>query len=1406
MTTLPERIGKYYVLERHGRTPLWESFKVKTVGIAGFEKVQALKRYSVELSLDPGFMRAFADRTRRAVALNHRAAVPVFDFGSVDDALFVATEFVHGMELRAVLAAARAGGGSLPVGLSCQILSELASVLDHAHRRELSGGPPTGIVHGDVRTAGVVISHDGFVKLGDFGAALAVAEATTFAASRPPVPRARHRAPELSDGADATPAADVFALALVAWEVLTGLPLHDGADATSLVDELARNGPPNLARLCAEVPTAVTDLVRAALALAPERRPAAAELANVFETVARKHAEAASSRAVAAKMASLFPSASFADTIDDEPPTSPEGSAHTLNETAPLGEQRRVVFVACRLGEGHADREAPSETFRRDRRLVADLAYKHGAVVEAEGVEWLHATFGVEFAGEDDLLQASRFALDAIEALREASATATPLRIGMQSGIIARATDDGATAPHGLRALGDARATTRALANAARAGRPLFGGQPGRHAAAHFEFRVREEPVDLRGRSLSTRELVGPRTVPAGPISTLPDVGPFIGRDDDLLALQAAWNQARHANARIVVCVVGAAGIGKTRLVAEFSSAIAHDQPVCVRVAAMPGDDDNPCAVIAAIFHAAVGLPPSRGAAARALLRSRLGRMLAAAELPQRELDGTLAAVELATALRDGLAPEREPQPEQLRAQLITAVGAVRSLAPAGRPRLTVLEDLQWADGTSRGLLGGLLDAEAPGAELVIVTVRPGPDGELPDLGARIATVIRLNELRAEDRRALARVRLGPDCADDAVALVEQRGGGNPLFIEELALAVTQRGAGGGGGLPDGLRGVVMARVEQLPRNAKAVLQHAAVLGSRFSAVILEAIVGRSVVRALTLLEERDLVVRVPEAASAVGVIAEHANSHAFRHGLLQEYVYESLSAAARGRAHREVGLVLADRYEAGRGESPAMIARHLELGGERARAAGYHLRGGRIALAASDSRRAEQGFTRALAHEEHLDPEAVREATSGRAEARFHLGEHEGQREDLDRLELLCTHSPPDLAAALNRQASRLMRLGEYGAAATMTERAERAAQAGGADRALGEAWLIRGEAFERISDFDRALHAVTHALEIFRRIDAAPEETRALVGLGRIHLLASRYEAALTYYLPALERAERTQDSWAERLVCNNVAVLHLCLSNYPRAMAHARRAHEICRRLADRPREGDNASVIGNVFLLVGRLDEAREWSRQGLEIHAQTGSRWSRADALVYGGATELLLGESEVALAMLNESIALADEIGARYVKANALNQRALVWLGRGTPRDLAAAERDASSAAECGRDAALHGCVIQGLSRTALARLRAGAPEQALAPSSEAIARLDELGHIEWSEEEIHLTHSRVLRALGDPSADDSLQRAHYGLNQKLQRLDRPEWRESFASLALHCEIRDEFVLTRTTE
>jgi tetratricopeptide (TPR) repeat protein len=514
----------------------------------------------------------------------------------------------------------------------------------------------------------------------------------------------------------------------------------------------------------------------------------------------------------------------------------------------------------------------------------------------------------------------------------------------------------------------------------------------------------------------------------------------------------------------------------------------------------------------------------------------------------------------------------------------------------------------------------------------------------------------------------------------------------------------------------------------------------------------------------------------------------------------VREVVYDSLSARAQRDSHAQIGRLLASRFFAGREEPPAVIAEHLERGGEPAGAAAFWLRAGRLALTASDTIAAVNCFTRTLGLERELGaaPPTMtsrarrREALAGREEAHRLQGDLQSDAGDLDELQRLCEGEPARLADVALRRAQRMLRWGDYANASVATVVAEDHATAAADDRLRGEALRIRSEILERLGRYDEALVVVTQARELFHRIGALTDEMAAMIGRGRIHLMRANYPAARDAYKPVMSLIDKTGDPWLERIVTNHVAVIEMCLGNFTTAMTSALRSLDLCQRYGDRGREGDALSVAGIIQLEVGLYDAAATTFASALQLLSSTQARWSRTDCLIYAGTCDLRRNGSHGML-MLDEALAEARRLGARYLEANALVARAGAQLRRGA---FAAAIDDAAEGTAVALQATLTGYAIQGTARHALAMCRLGnrLPE-AVELATRAIAMLDQQKVLEGSEEEVYAACHAVFVAAGDRERASIIkQRGYLSAKRKLDALIDPAWKAAYAAIP---EVRE---------
>ena len=162
---LQKSLERYDVLDRIAVGGMAEVFLAKASGAHGFEKTLAIKRILPELASDPEFAARFIAEAKVAVRLSHANVVQVFDFGRIGESLFIAMEYVDGLDLAALLKKYKDDGRHIPLPAALHIAIEIVRGLDFAHQH--------AVVHRDVSPSNILISRAGEVKLGDFGIAVA---------------------------------------------------------------------------------------------------------------------------------------------------------------------------------------------------------------------------------------------------------------------------------------------------------------------------------------------------------------------------------------------------------------------------------------------------------------------------------------------------------------------------------------------------------------------------------------------------------------------------------------------------------------------------------------------------------------------------------------------------------------------------------------------------------------------------------------------------------------------------------------------------------------------------------------------------------------------------------------------------------------------------------------------------------------------------------------------------------------------------------------------------------------------------------------------------------------------------------------------------------------------------------
>ena len=1222
------------------------------------------------------------DHEARALAgLSHPHVVRYITQGVTRDGEpYLVMEWLEGEDL-----AARLARGPLPVDEALELARGVASALGAAHAR--------GIVHRDIKPKNLFLVGGSIarVKVVDFGIARIATATRRLTRSGLVLGTPGYMAPEQArgDGQPVDARADVFSLGTVLFECLTGRPLFQASHIMALLAKLLLEEAPRLAEFLPDAPAALDALVARMLAKDPADRPE-------------------DGSALAHAIASLGPGGG------EERSPSPASSATALEGLTDV-EQRLVSVVAALpyVESAPVDPDAATlaqglstENFLSVRRELSAL----GARVD----ELANGAIVVTLMG----------AGEPIDRAARAARCALRLRALVSEMPVALATGRAEEASGRLPVGEVVERVTLLLEDEQK--RPDRPDGVRIDELTHTLLDARFDVVESGGRA----SLRGPREAEDAARTLLGKPSPFLGRELELRMLRALVDESFEEPSARAALLIGAAGMGKSRLLHEVVSRLREERPHAL-VAIGRGEsfgEGSAFSLLGSALRSAMSGAPGEG-------RERLTTFVQEYVDPsERERVAEFVGEMLGLPLPDEGNPRLKAargSPPIMADRIREAFVDLASAVVKKRPLVLVLEDLHWGDAASVRLVDAALGALRDQPFTVLAVGRP----EALDLFPRIFAERNLQSLRLHDlpRKAcerLVRHALG-DAGEAAVKEIVERAAGNAFFLEEIVRAVSD---GRGGSLPETVLGTVEARLSALDAPARRTLRAASIFGVSFWTNSVLSLLGDeedagAVAATLGALVEREIVVPRRESRFA------GEREYAFRHVLLREGAYAMLTERDRALGHRLAGAWLASRNE----PDPKILAEHFERGGEAASAAHFYGRAAEHALSAGDD-----------------------EATIALAERALGLGAGGDEAAGLYAI----------LTDAWNWS-------GDHARAYAAAERALERATPGSKSycRALGGAIstaLLAGKPEAR-PDLLREL------LRVEPEDDAIPALVWAFSVAIMPHLHAAQREAAERHLArmeeiaaPVLERDPEVS-AWVKMTRAFHVRYVQ----RDPFAALALDQAALVHLAVAGDRRYGPYVEMhVGVDWTLLGALETAEAALARAIAA-GEPGSTTSQA-ARIYLGRTLLQGGRIDEAERMVT---AVVEE--ARDERLAGLNARLALAEVRLSKGDLAGVGP--------ALDALVPGAKDLPFARMSLGALRAslrlaeGRADEALATAEEAIAESEQLGMYPLNHEQLLVTRAEALLALG--RADEARavsDAARADLLARAQRIGDEALRKSF--------------------
>ncbi len=897
-----------------------------------------------------------------------------------------------------------------------------------------------------------------------------------------------------------------------------------------------------------------------------------------------------------------------------------------------VGDQRRIatVLFADLVGFTALSEEMDPEQVKGlvDRcfeNLAQDIEAFGGRVDKVVG-DGIVALFGAPVAHEDDAERAVRAGLrmqQTIARLARQGGHPVQMRVGVNTGEVLVGT---VRAGREYTAMGDVVNTASRLQEAAEPGTVVVG--PETRAATRDSFEYADiDPVLAKGKRLPVHASIAVRAVaPPGQRLRL-SRAPMIGRETELALLAGVTETAIDRSRAALLIVHGEAGMGKSRLATEAARHASDELGAFVLEGrCVPYGEANVWWPVAEAIRGAAGLTPasSPSETSRALHKAATDALVESGRLD--ELDRVVAGLHHLLG-HDGAL--RGIDATRAREEAIRSVVALAEGFSQRKPVFVVLSDLHWADQEVLDLIDTLLVRLARRPFVLLATARRAlRERWTPSPVAANSVVLHLDPLDDEaSQRLLAHLADGALHPAMAAMLVE-RAGGNPFYLEELVSLVTEAGvrtvegllASEGGELPSTLRGLVAARLDALSPGDRKILDDAAVLGrrNRTAALVTMAQVKRGV--------DGEAARAHLESLAAREFLVFDGDLYTFRSEVIREVAYSTLTKADRARSHAGIARWIVDHEDHDREHIVDQIANHWAAAAELV---------------------AEIGSVSDVPDDVCAEAILWLHRASVRAEADVHPATVESLT---TRALGLMGDEHPLRAEVLRLRARARVDRYDIDPALVDAEASEALATAAGDDRALGDALLVKGDALQHRGAFAEALAALTRAQAHFAAVDhrAGCAEAERLQGM--VHLFGGDFVAADDSLRRALDLFEQVGDQRGMAWALQNLSWSAYIAGRVDEAEQRVTAAMATFEELGDPGGLTWSRGLLAWVRFHQGRNDEALELATAVGDDARQRGERWGEAMMRVLSASISLWCGRTDDAVESAREAVALFEEI------------------------------------------------------------------------------------------------------------------------------------------------------------
>ena len=893
------------------------------------------------------------------------------------------------------------------------------------------------------------------------------------------------------------------------------------------------------------------------------------------------------------------------------------------------GERRQATVLFSDLSgytalAEYLDPEELDELVGRIKARAAQIVERHGGIVNQFRGDEVFALFGIPLTHDDDPVRAVR-AARALHAMVRAISpdieqrTGSPLRFhsSVSSGLVV--TNERDLRDGTVSVTGDAVNIGARLVALARPDEILLNAETHQQIDDFFETRPLE-PMALKGKTAS---IVPYRVEKETPTQSRFEAAErrglsrFAGREADLALLHKCLEKAIGGDGQFVT-VVGDPGVGKSRLVFEFRHSLDRTAVTVLQGRCQSFGMATP--YLPFIDALRRGLQLREGETGVVLHAKVVANVLAVDRTLEQYLPHYLHLLSIPSSthrLPEGL------QGVELRRALEEALVTLIASNSQHRPILWIVEDWHWTDDASVAALKALVKLLRGHRLMVIVLYRPEYEHSWETIEHH--SHLALDPLNAQDTETIIRSVLDAGSLPTGfAALVHERTGGNPFFIEEIATALQEQGyvsvvdgrAEIAGpletlDLPETVQATIRARVDRLDRESREVLRVASVLGREFSKRLLERVCRADIrlVHILGHLGTQDLIQILRPGPEA---------EYMFKHVLTQVVVYETLLHQQRKALHATVGNTIETLHRDRLEEHYEALAYHYSHSVDGEKAIHFlELAGDKAAgIFSLPEARKHYGNALDLLESQGASPDRLRK----RIDITLKLAKASHYATSSDTLRTL------EVAQDLARQ------LGE--------------------EHRLARVWYWMGGVYRMLGNHPRVFSILGQCMQLAQALGDEELQAFSLHVMGRACYLTGDYAKGIGYMERGIPISERLGNLSEVSYSYGFCADCHAWLGNFAVAIPLAERSWELAMEIGDIQRQAGSNWYRAAVYCMHGDWEKALEAAVLCTDLARRIGGAYLIGCGVATQGWARFMLGEQQNAIRMLEEGFALIQSSGS----------------------------------------------------------------------------------------------------------------------------------------------------------